>query len=124
MDLRQGYYQLRILEKDISKTAFNSRYEHFEFAVMPFGLRNAPATFMDFMHRVFKAYLNQFIVVFIDDILVYSKTREEHDQHLRIILQILREHQLFVKFSKCKFWLKKVAFRPYNFKRWTYCRPD
>ena len=110
LDLRQGYYQLRIRQEDIPKTAFNSRYGHFEFAVMPFGLTNAPAAFMDLMHRVFKPYLDQFVVVFIDDILVYSKTREEHERHLRIVLQTLREHQLFAKFSKCEFWLEQVSF--------------
>nr|XP_027090339.1 uncharacterized protein LOC113711372 [Coffea arabica] len=89
-----GYYQLRIRKEDIPKTAFNSRYGHFELAVMPFGLTNAPAAFMDLMHRVFKPYLDQFVVVFIDDILVYSKTREDHEQHL----------------SKCEFWLEKVSF--------------
>ncbi|XP_027155044.1 uncharacterized protein LOC113755186, partial [Coffea eugenioides] len=110
LDLRQGYYQLRIRMEDIPKTAFNSRYGHFEFAVMPFGLTNAPAAFMDLMHRVFKPYLDQFVVVFIDDILVYSKTREDHEQHLRLVLQTLKDHQLYAKFSKCEFWLEKVSF--------------
>nr|XP_027124193.1 uncharacterized protein LOC113740877 [Coffea arabica] len=103
LDLRQGYYQLRIRKEDIPKTAFNSWYGHFEFAVMPFGLTNAPAAFMDLMHRVFKPYLDQFVVVFIDDILVYSKTREDHEQHLRLVLQTLKDHQLYAKFNKCEF---------------------
>ncbi|XP_071906161.1 uncharacterized protein [Coffea arabica] len=110
LDLRQGYYQLRVKKEDVPKMAFNTRYGHFEFAVMPFGLTNAPAAFMDLMHRVFKPYLDRFVVVFIDDILVYSRSREEHEQHLRIVLQTLREHQLFAKFSKCEFWLESVAF--------------
>ena len=92
LDLRQGYYQLRIKKEDVPKTAFNTRYGHFEFAVIPFGQTNALAAFMDLIHRVFKHYLDRFVVVFIDDILVYSKTREEHEQHLRMVLQTLREH--------------------------------
>nr|XP_027109267.1 uncharacterized protein LOC113729140 [Coffea arabica] len=99
LDLRQGYYQLKIKKEDIPKTDFNTRYGHFEFAVMPFGLTNAPAAFMDLMQRVFKKYLDQFVVVFIDDILIYSKTREEHVKHLEIVLQVLREHKLYAKFS-------------------------
>ncbi|XP_071909779.1 uncharacterized protein [Coffea arabica] len=110
LDLRQGYYQLRIKREDIPKIAFNSRYGHFEFAVMSFGLTNAPATFMDLMQRIFKKYLNQFVVVFIDDILVYSKTREDHAKHLEIVLQVLREHNLYAKFSKCEFWLEEISF--------------
>lgn len=110
LDLRQGYYQLRIRKEDVPKTAFNTRYGHFEFAVMPFGLTNAPSAFMDLMHRVFKPYLDRFVVMFIDDILVNLRSREEHEQHLRIVLQTLREHQLFAKFSKCEFWLESVAF--------------
>ena len=110
LDLRQGYYQLRIKQEDIPKTAFNSRYGHFEFAVMPFGLTNPPAAFMDLMHRVFTPYLDQFVVVFIDNVLVYFKTRENHERHLRIVLQTLREHQLYVKFSKCEFWLEQISF--------------
>ena len=107
LNLRQGYYQLRIKKEDVFKPAFNSRYRHFEFAVMPYGLTNAPVAFMDLMYRGFKPYLDQFIVVFIDDILVYSKTHEEHEQYLKIVLQTLREHQLYAKFSKCEFWLEK-----------------
>ncbi|XP_027151840.1 uncharacterized protein LOC113751893 [Coffea eugenioides] len=100
LDLRQGYYQLKIKKEDIPKTTFSTRYGHFEFAVMPFGLTNAPAAFMDLMQRIFKKYLDQFVVVFIDDILIYSKTREEHAKHLEVVLQILREHKLYAKFSK------------------------
>ena len=110
LDLRQGYYQLRIKKEDIPKTAFNSRYGHFEFVVMPFGLTNAPTAFMDLMQRIFKKYLDQFVVIFIDDILVYSKTREDHAKHLEIVLQVLREHKLYAKFNKCEFWLEEISF--------------
>ncbi|KAL4323589.1 hypothetical protein GQ457_11G020340 [Hibiscus cannabinus] len=110
IDLRSGYYQLKVTEADISKTAFRMRYGHFEFLVMPFGLTNAPAAFMDLMNRIFQPYLYQFVVVFIDDILVYSKSDEEHDYHLRVVLQTLRDKRLFAKFSKCEFWLPKVTF--------------
>ena len=110
LDLRQDYYQLRILEADVPKTVFNSKYGHFEFAVMPFGLTNVQAAFMDLMHQVFKPYLDQFVVVFIDNILVYSKFREDHERHLRIALYTLREHQLFTKFNKREFWLEELAF--------------
>ena len=110
IDLRSGYHQLRVANEDIEKTAFRTRYGHYEFIVMPFGLTNAPAVFMDLMNRVFSPYLDRFVVVFIDDILVYSKNEEEHEEHLRIVLETLREKQLYAKFSKCEFWLKKVAF--------------
>ncbi|KAK8521636.1 hypothetical protein V6N12_031530 [Hibiscus sabdariffa] len=100
----------RVKDVDVPKTAFMTRYGHFEFLVMPFGLTNAPAAFMDLMNRIFKPYLNKFVVVFIDDILIYSHNKDEHVEHLVIILQTLREHQLFAKFSKCEFWLSKVAF--------------
>ena len=92
------------------KTAFRTRYGHYEFLVMPFGLTNAPAAFMDLMNRVFRSYVDQFVVVFIDDILVYSKDAQEHEQHLRIVLETLREKKLYAKLSKCDFWLKEVSF--------------
>ncbi|KAK5842666.1 hypothetical protein PVK06_005048 [Gossypium arboreum] len=110
IDLRSGYYQLRVRESDIPKTAFRTRYGHYEFLVMPFGLTNAPAVFMDLMNRIFRPYLDRFVVVFIDDILVYSRDETEHAEHLRLVLQILRDKQLYAKFSKCEFWLKEVSF--------------
>ena len=110
IDLRTGYHQLRVRETDIPKTAFRTRYGHFEFTVMPFGLTNAPTTFMDLMHRVFQPYIDQFFVVFVDDILIYSQSEWEHEYHLRIVLHLLRDHQLYAKFSKCEFWLTKVRF--------------
>ena len=110
IDLRSGYHQLRVRENDVSKTAFRTRYGHYEFLVMPFGLTNAPATFMDLMNRVFSPYLDKFVIVFIDDILVYSCSPKEHAERLRTVLQILRERQLYAKFSKCQFWLDIVAF--------------
>ena len=103
IDLRIGYYQLRVRETDIPKTAFRTRYGHFEFTVMTFGLTNALAAFMDLIHRVFQPYLDQFVVVFMDDILIYSQSKWEHEYHLRIVLQLLRDHQLYAKFSKCEF---------------------
>ena len=108
--LRSGYHQLRVQESDASKTAFRTIYAHYEFLVMPFGLTNAPAAFMDLMNRVFSSYLDKFVIVFIDYILVYSGSQEEYAEHLRTVLQILRESQLSAKFSKCQFWLDRVAF--------------
>ncbi|GKF78058.1 putative reverse transcriptase domain-containing protein, partial [Tanacetum coccineum] len=110
IDLRSGYHQLRVKEQDISKTAFRTRYGHYEFLVMPFGLTNAPAVFMDLMNRVFHEFLDKFVIVFIDDILIFSKSNEEHEDHLRTVIQILRQEKLYAKFSKCKFWLSKVVF--------------
>ena len=110
IDLRPGYHQIKICPKDIPKTAFTTRYSLYEYLVMSFGLTNAPAHFMYLMNSIFMPELNKFIVVFINDILIYSKTKEEHAGHLHIILSRLREHQLYAKFSKCEFWLDEVPF--------------
>ncbi|GJV28135.1 putative reverse transcriptase domain-containing protein [Tanacetum coccineum] len=110
IDLRSGYHQLRVREEDIPKTAFRTRYGHYEFQVMPFGLTNAPAVFMDLMNRVCKPYLDKFVIVFIDDILIYSKNKKEHEEHLKIILELLKKEELYAKFSKCEFWIPKVQF--------------
>ncbi|XP_052627066.1 uncharacterized protein LOC128133604, partial [Lactuca sativa] len=110
IDLRSGYHQLRVKEEDIPKTAFRTRYGHYEFVVMPFGLTNAPAVFMDLMNRVCRPYLDKFVIVFIDDILIYSRSEEEHRQHLRLILETLRAEKLYAKFSKCEFWIREVNF--------------
>ncbi|GJW26243.1 putative reverse transcriptase domain-containing protein [Tanacetum coccineum] len=110
IDLRSGYHQLRVREQDIPKTAFRTRYGHYEFQVMPFGLTNAPAVFMDLMNRVCKPYLDRFVIVFIDDILIYSKDKKEHEEHLKAILELLKKEKLYAKFSKCEFWIPKVQF--------------
>ncbi|GJZ23774.1 putative reverse transcriptase domain-containing protein, partial [Tanacetum coccineum] len=110
IDLRSGYHQLRVREEDIPKTAFRTRYGHYEFQVMPFGLTNAPAVFMDLMNRVCKPYLDKFVIVFIDDILIYSKNKQEHEEHLKLILELLKKEELYAKFSKCEFWIPKVQF--------------
>jgi hypothetical protein len=106
IDLCTRYHQLKVRESNIPKTAFTTRYGLFEYTVMSFGLTNAPAYFMNLMNKVFMKFLDKFVVVFIDDILVYSKTEEEHAEHLRLVLGTLREQQLYAKFSKCEFWLK------------------
>jgi hypothetical protein len=110
LDLRQSYYQARIKEDDRLKTAFNTRYDHYEFVVMLFGVTNVLAVFIDLMHRIIKPYLDKFVVVFIDDILIYSKSLEDHTAYLKIVLEKLREHQLYAKFSKCEFWRDTVPF--------------
>ena len=110
IDLRSGYHQIKIRAEDIPKTVFSTRYGLYEDLVMSFGLKNAPAHFMYLMNSVFMPKLDKFVVVFIDDILIYSKNEEEHVEHLRIVLQRLREHKLYAKFSKCDFWLKEVQF--------------
>ena len=110
IDLRTGYHQLKVRETDIPKTAFITRYGLYEYTVMSFGLTNAPAYFMNLMNKVFMDYLDKFVVVFIDGILIYSKSEEEHKEHLRTVLGTLRKHQLYAKFSKCQFWLRKVRF--------------
>nr|GEZ22860.1 putative reverse transcriptase domain-containing protein [Tanacetum cinerariifolium] len=109
-DLRSGYHQLRVREEDIPKTAFRTRYGHFELIVMPFGLTNALAVFMDLMNRICRPYLDKFVIVFIDDILIYSKSKKEHEVHLKLILELLKKEKLFGKFSKCEFWLQEVHF--------------
>ncbi|KAI3695430.1 hypothetical protein L1987_78427 [Smallanthus sonchifolius] len=110
IDLRSGYHQLRIQEEDVPKTAFRTRYGHYEFLVMSFGLTNAPAVFMDLMNRVCKPYLDKFVIVFIDDMLIYSRTKEDHEHHLKLILELLRNEKLYAKFSKCEFWIREVHF--------------
>ncbi|GJR66589.1 putative reverse transcriptase domain-containing protein [Tanacetum coccineum] len=110
IDLRSGYHQLRVHEDDILNTTFRTCYGHFEFTVMPFSLTKAPAVFMDLMNRVCRPYLDKFVIVFIDDILVYSKTQEEHEVHLGLVLELLKEEKLHAKFSKCEFWLREVQF--------------
>ena len=110
LDLRSGYHQLKVKKEDILKTAFRTRYGHYEFLVMPFGVTNAPSIFMDLMNRVFSSFLDKFVVIFIDDILIYSKKEEEYAEHLRIVLQTLQQEKLYAKLSKCEFWLKSMAF--------------
>ncbi|GKE51278.1 reverse transcriptase domain-containing protein, partial [Tanacetum coccineum] len=110
IDLRSGYHQLRVRDEDIPKTAFRTRYGHYEFQMMPFGLTNTLAVFMDLMNRVCKPYLDKFVIVFIDDILIYSRNKEEYANHLRIILELLKKEKLYAKFSKCDFWIHIVQF--------------
>jgi len=110
IDLRSGYFQLWIKEQDVPKTAFRTRYGHYKFLMMPFGLTNTPAVFIDLMNRIFRPWLDKHMVVFIDDILVYSSSFLEHEQHLRGVLQTLRNHQLYAKFDRCEFWLNEVMF--------------
>ncbi|GJW62870.1 putative reverse transcriptase domain-containing protein [Tanacetum coccineum] len=127
IDLRLGYHQLRFREEDIPKTAFRTRYGHFEFTVMPFGLTNAPAIFMDLMNRVCKPYLDKFVIVFIDDILIYSKSEEEHEAHLKTILDLLKKEKLVLQMSSNEFWFTKVSsygleVNPYR--RYHYVDPN
>ena len=110
IDLHTCYHQLRVRETYIPKPTFRTRYGHFEFTVMPFGLTNEPTEFIDLMHRIFQPYLDQLVVVFVDDILIYSQSEWEDEYHLRIVLQLLRNHQLYATFSKCEFWLTEVRF--------------
>src|ERR1043165_9153975 len=110
IDLRSGYHQIRVKEEDVQKTAFRTRYGHYEYSVMPFGVTNAPGVFMEYMNRIFHPYLDKFVVVFIDDNLIYSKSDEEHAEHLRVVLELLKEKKLYAKLSKCEFWLEEVSF--------------
>jgi hypothetical protein len=113
IDLRSRYHQIKIRPSDIPKTAFSTRYGLYEFTVMLFGLTNAPAYFMNLMNKVFMEYLERFVVIFIDDILIYSKSDSDHGEHLRWVLQKLRDNQLYAKYSKCKFWIGEVPFLGY-----------
>ncbi|XP_019253881.1 PREDICTED: uncharacterized protein LOC109232571 [Nicotiana attenuata] len=106
IDLRSGYHQVKIRDSDVQKTAFRTRYGHYEFLVMSFGLTNAPATFIDLMNRVFRPYIDSIVIVFTDDILIYSRSLGEHEQHLRVVLQTLGEQKLYAKFCKCEFRLE------------------
>nr|GEZ29679.1 putative reverse transcriptase domain-containing protein [Tanacetum cinerariifolium] len=108
IDMRSGYHQLRVHEEDILKTTFRTRYGHYKFQVIPFGLTNPPAVFMDLMNRVSKLYLDRFMIVFIDDILIYSKSKKEYEGYLKLILKLLKKDELYAKFLKCEFWLSKV----------------
>jgi hypothetical protein len=110
INLRSGYHQMKIRPYDIPKTAFSTRYGLYEFTVMSFGLTNAPAYFMNLMNKVFMEYLDRFVVVFIDDILIYSKNDSDHEEHLRLVLQKLQDNQLYAKHSKCEFWIDEVPF--------------
>jgi hypothetical protein len=108
--LRSGYHQLRIKEEDIPKTTFKMRFKHYDFIILPFGLTNAPGIFMSLMNGVFHKYIEKFAQVFIHDILIYSQTKEEHDEHLRLVLQCLRENNLYRKLSKCSFYQMKIHY--------------
>jgi hypothetical protein len=110
IDLRSGYHWVRIKEEDISKTAFRTRYGHYEFTVVSFGLSNAPVAFMCLMNGIFIKYLDKFVIVFLDEIIIYSKSEEEHEQHLNRVLHILREHLLYAKLSKCSFYQKQIHY--------------
>ena len=110
IDLRSEYHQIRVKSDDVQKTAFRSRYGHYDYVVMLFGVTNAPALFMDYMNKIFRPFLDKFVVVFIDDILIYSRTQEGHAEHLKTILSILREKQLYAKRSKCEFWMTSIQF--------------
>lgn len=104
IDLKSGYHQIRVKEEDIPKTTFGTRYGHYEYLVIPFGVTNAPAIFMDYMNRIFHTFLDKFVVVFIDNILIYSKRKQEHENHLGLVLQVLKEKQLYANLEKYEFW--------------------
>jgi hypothetical protein len=121
IDLRSGCHQLRIRPSNIPKTAFITKYGLYEYTVMSFGLKNVPAFFMNLMNSVFMDYLDKFVVVFIDDFLIYSQNEEEHVDHLKMVLQRLQEHHLYAKLSNCEFWMDKVMFLGHIKQRWIGC---
>ena len=108
--MRLEYHQTRVKEEDIPKITFWTRYGHYEFTMMSFGLTNALVVFMDHMNRIFRLYLDKFVVAFIDDILIYSRTEKEHEEHHRLVLEIQRSKKLYAKLFKCEFWMKEVKF--------------
>jgi hypothetical protein len=110
IDLRYGYHKVRIKEEDINKTTFRTRYGHYKFTVVLFGFSNKPIVFMCLLNGVFRSYLDKFVIVFLDDILIYSKFEEENEQHLRMLLQVLREHQIYAKLSKCSFYQSNIHY--------------
>jgi hypothetical protein len=110
IELRSCYHQVRIKEEDINKTTFRTRYDNYEFTIVPFGLSNASTVFMCLMNGIFREYLDKIVIVFLDDIIIYSKSEEEHEQHLRMVLQVLREHQLYAKLSKCSFYQRQIHY--------------
>jgi hypothetical protein len=124
IELRSRYHQVRIKDEDIHKTTFRTRYGHYEFVVVPFGLTNALATFMCLMNNVLNKFLDGFVLVFIDDILIYSKNREEHEEHLKLVLQVLREHRIYAKFSKCDFFQKQVQYLGHVISEGVAVEPD
>src|SRR3984957_15632131 len=110
IDLRSGYHQVRIHPDDVHKTAFRTRYGHYEFLVLPFGLTNAPSTFMNLMQSIFGSHLDFFVIVFLDDILIFSKNKQQHEQHVRVVLELLRKNKLYAKMSKCEFFKREISF--------------
>jgi hypothetical protein len=121
IDLNSGYHQLRIKGVDIEKTTFSTKYGHYEYIVMSFGLKNAPATFMEAMNKMLHEYLDDFVIVFLDDILIYSKSEEEHDGHLSLVLEALRKNQFYAKLKKCAFWLSEVTFLGHVINQHYFC---
>lgn len=110
IDLKSGYHQIQVKEEDIPRTTFRTRYGHYEYLVMPFGITNAPTIFMDYMNRIFHPFLDKFVMVLVDDILIYSKSKQEHENRLGLVLQVLKEKQLYTNLEKCEFWLEEVKF--------------
>ena len=125
IDLRSGYHQLRVHEENVLKTSFRTRYGHYEFQIIPFGLSNAQAVFMDVMNKVCRPYLDKFVIVFIDGILIHSRSKKEHVLRLKAILELLKDQKLYAKFTKCEFWIREVQFLGHCHRRErNSCRPN